>query len=151
MRMVKTGFVIVSALLGVAKCLAEEYRVVDLSGGTGASSYPVTYLTAVPSGGWTDTYKTTRLVLRRIPAGTFIMGSPSSELGRDSYEIQHTVTLTKDFYIGVFEVTQRQWELVMGNKPSYFNNTSYYSTRPVEEISYYEIRENPTNADEIWR
>jgi hypothetical protein len=39
------------------------------------------------------------------------------------------MTLTKDFYIGVFEVTQRQWELVMGNRPSYFNNSAYYTTR----------------------
>ena len=124
------------------------YMVVDLSGGTSASSYPVTYLTAVPSGGWTDTYKTTKLVMRKIPAGTFTMGSPSGELGRDSDETQHAVTLTKAFYIGVFEITQRQWELVMGNKPSYFNNATYYATRPVEQVSYYDIRENPANSDD---
>jgi len=124
------------------------YMVVDLSGGTSASSYPVTYLTAVPSGGWTDTYKTTKLVLRKIPAGTFTMGSPSGELGRDSDEMQHMVTLTKAFYIGVFEMTQRQWELVMGNKPSFFNNATYYATRPVERVSYYDIRENPANSDD---
>jgi formylglycine-generating enzyme required for sulfatase activity len=53
------------------------------------------------------------------------------------------VTLTKYFYIGVFEVTQKQWELVIGNRPSYFNNSTYYATRPVEQVSYYEIRENP--------
>ena len=123
-----------------------DYMVIDLSGGTGASSYPVTYLNAVPSGGWTDTYKTTKLVMRKIPKGTFTMGSPSGELGRYSDEPQHTVTLTKDFYMGVFEVTQRQWELVMGNKPSYFNNASYYDSRPVEQVSYFDIRENPANS-----
>ena len=122
------------------------YMVIDLSGGPSASSYPVTYLTAVPAGGWTDVYKTTKLAMRRIPAGMFTMGSPSGELGRDSDETQHLVTLTKDFYIGVFEVTQRQWELVMGNKPSYFNNATYYQTRPVEQVSYYYIRENPANS-----
>ncbi len=125
-----------------------DYLVVDLSGGPSASSYPVTYLTAVPSGGWTDAYKTTRLVLRKIPAGTFTMGSPTGELGRDSDETQHAVTLTKAFYLGVFEVTQRQWELVMGNRPSYFNNAAYYATRPVEQVSYYDIRENPANSDD---
>ena len=52
------------------------YLIVDLSGGTAASSYPVSYLDAVPSGGWTDEYKTTKLVLRRIPAGSFTMGFP---------------------------------------------------------------------------
>ena len=122
------------------------YMVIDLSGGPFASSYPVSYLTSVPSGGWTDVYKSTKLVLRLIPKGTFTMGSPSGELGRESNETQHQVTLTKDCYIGVFEVTQRQWELVMGNKPSYFNNPTYYQTRPVETVSYYEIRENPNDS-----
>jgi formylglycine-generating enzyme required for sulfatase activity len=121
--------------------------VIDLSGGPSASSYPVSYLSAVPSGGWSDTYKTTKLVMRRIPKGSFTMGSPSGELGRYSDETQHPVTLTKDFYIGVFEVTQRQWELVMGNRPSYFNNATYYATRPVEQVSYYDIRENPDNSE----
>ena len=125
-----------------------EYLVIDLSGGVGASSYPVSYLTAVPSGGWTDTYKTTRLVLRKIPAGTFTMGSPEGEMGGYSEENQHAVTLTKAFYIGVFEMTQRQWELVMGNRPSLFNNATYYATRPVEQVSYYDIREYPANSDD---
>jgi formylglycine-generating enzyme required for sulfatase activity len=119
------------------------YLVVDLSDGTNATSYPVTYLNAVPEGGWTDEYKTTMLVMRRIPAGTYTMGSPTNELGRGTNETQHAVTLTKDFYIGVFEVTQRQWELVMGNRPSVFTNVTYYQTRPVETVRYYEIRENP--------
>ena len=122
--------------------------VIDLSGGPSASSYPVTYLDAVPPGGWTDEHKTTKLVLRRVPAGTFTMGSPADEVGRAGDETQHQVTLTSDFYIGVFEVTQRQWELVMGNKPSYFNNATYYETRPVEQVSYYDIRENPANSDD---
>lgn len=122
---------------------AGDYMVIDLSGGPSASSYPVSYLTSIPVGGWTDEYKTTKLVMRRIPAGTFTMGSPSGELGRESNETQHQVTLTKDFYIGVFEVTQKQWERVMGNWPSWFNNTTYRESRPVERVSCYEIRENP--------
>jgi formylglycine-generating enzyme required for sulfatase activity len=125
------------------------YMVIDLSGGTNATSYPATYYAIsndVPGGVNSDAYKTTKLVMRWIPKGTFTMGSPSGELGRNNDEPQHTVTLTKDFYIGVFEVTQRQWELVMGRKPSYFNSTTYYASRPVEQVSYYDIRENPTNS-----
>ncbi len=142
-----TSFTLAGLLLIVGAALgADVYMVIDLSGGTGASSYPVTYLSSVPAGGWADTYKTTKLVLRKIPAGTFTMGSPTGELGRQSDEIQHTVTLTKAFYIGVFEVTQRQWELVMGNRPSYFNNSAYYATRPVEQVSYNDVRENPANS-----
>ncbi len=122
------------------------YMVIDLSSGSSSSKYPVSYLTSVPSGGWTDTYKTTKLVLRRVNAGTFTMGSPSGEVGRYSNESQHSVKLSKDFFIGVFEVTQRQWELVMGSRPSYFSNGSYYSTRPVERISYNAIRGSSTGA-----
>jgi len=128
-----------------------EYMVIDLSGGTAASTYAVTYYTgaaAVPDGVTNDVYKTTKLVMRRIPKGTFTMGARATDYPEAAGSGLHTVTLTKDFYIGVFEVTQRQWELVMGNRPSYFNNSSYYATRPVENVSYYDIRENPANSDD---
>ena len=126
-----------------------DYLMIDVSGGTNATSYPVTYyrtLADLPISVTNDAYKTTNILMRLIPKGTFAMGSPAGELGKDSYETRHTVTLTKDFYLGVFEVTQRQWELVTGNKPSYFNNATYYATRPVEQVSYYDIRENPANS-----
>ena len=124
------------------------YMVIDLSGGPSASSYSVSYLDAVPAGGWTDEYKTTKLVMRKITHGTFTMGSPINEIGRRSDEAVHEVTLTKDFYIGVFETTQKQWERVMGNWPSYFTNATYRDSRPVENVSYYQIRENPANSDD---
>ena len=115
------------------------YCVVDLSAGANASSYPVTYLHEPPSGGFnTDAYKTTKLVLRKIPAGAFTMGSPSGESGRDSDESQHKVTLTKPFYIGLFEVTQKQWQLVTGSNPSSFSGDK----RPVERVSWNTIRGN---------
>ncbi len=105
-----------------------------------AASWPVSYAADPPYGGWMDAHKTDKQVLRKIPAGTFTMGSPAGELGRSTSETQHPVTLTKDFFLGVFEVTQRQWELAMGRKPSYFTNAVYYATRPVEQVSCYEIR-----------
>ncbi len=105
------------------------YCVIDLSGGTSAASYPVSYLAAAPAGGWTDEYKTTKLVLRRIEAGSFIMGGGTTPES-------HRVTLTKPFYVGVFGVTQRQWELVMGNNPSACKG----DIRPVECVSYNMIR-----------
>ncbi len=52
-----------------------------------------------------------------IPAGTFLMGSPDSEEGRDDDEQQHAVTITRDYYMGVTEVTQSQWQQVMGTTP----------------------------------
>lgn len=120
-----------------------SYVVVDLSGGSAATNYPVRYSTMAPDL-TTDTCKTTELWLRRIPAGAYTMGSPTNEIGReiDQYETQHTVTLTKDFYIGVFETTQQQWCQVMGTKPSFNTNVTYWATRPVEQVSWCKIRES---------
>jgi len=53
-----------------------------------------------------------------IPPGKFVMGSPPIEIGHHVSETQHEVTLTKPFYMGKYEVTQEQWEKVMGNNPS---------------------------------
>lgn len=99
-----------------------EYLVIDLSEGVEATAYPVSTRTGVPEGGWTDEYKSTKLVLRRCSAG-------ADPLGR--------YTLTKDFYAGVFEVTEKQWELVMGSNPSY---QKFGDTYPVEQVSYNDIR-----------
>ena len=130
----------VAELIFTLSARPPDYLVVDLSQGAAATNYPVTYRSSIPAGGWIDGFKTTNLVLRRVPAGTFIMGSPTNELGRESDETQHSVTLTKDYYIGVFEVTQKQWERVMGNWPSFFTNAAYCDTRPVEQVSYIDIR-----------
>lgn len=117
------------------------YCVINLSGGPNAALWPVSYLSSVPPSGWTSEYKTTKLVLRRIEAGTFIMGG-------DQVDESHLVTLTKPFYIGIFEVTQRQWELVMGSWGSDGWSSSSYGrgdTYPAYYISYYDnlIRGSP--------
>ena len=75
----------------------------------------------------------------QIPAGTFVMGSPSSEPGRDGDETQHRVTLTKPFYLQTTEVTQGQWKAVMGNNPSYFSNCG--DNCPVEQVSWNDCQE----------
>ena len=78
-----------------------------------------------------------KLVL--IPKGTFMMGSPESEEDRDTDELQHEVTLSKDFYLGVTEVTQAQYEKVMGKNPSYFQGVEVQggsSQHPVEMVSW---------------
>jgi len=69
-----------------------------------------------------------------IKPGTFMMGSPSSESKRESDERQHRVTLTRGFYIQTTEVTQGQWERVMGNNPSRFKNCG--DNCPVENVSW---------------
>ena len=57
-----------------------------------------------------------------IQPGTFMMGSPSNEPGRYDNETQHQVTLTKGYYIQTTEVTQGQWQAIMGRNPSNFSN-----------------------------
>ncbi len=92
------------------------------------------YSDAPPVGGWTDQHKTTQMVFRKISAGSFTMGSASGQPG----ETQHAVTLTRDFYLGIFEVTQKQWEEIRGTKPSFFTG----DTLPVERVYYSDIRGN---------
>jgi formylglycine-generating enzyme required for sulfatase activity len=50
-----------------------------------------------------------------IPAGSYMMGSPDSEPEREKQELRHKVTISRSYYIGVFEVTQRQFVQVMGD------------------------------------
>ncbi len=75
-----------------------------------------------------------------LPAGTFIMGSPTDELGRISdRETQHKVTLNKSFYMQTTEVTQAQWEAVIVNK-SRGDNPSIFSgeAHPVETVNWFD-------------
>lgn len=53
-----------------------------------------------------------------IEPGSFVMGSPEDEPGREISERQHTVTLTQGFWLGRYEVTQAEWERVMGTDPA---------------------------------
>jgi formylglycine-generating enzyme required for sulfatase activity len=72
-----------------------------------------------------------------IPAGSFMMGSLASERGRDWDEGQHQVTITKPFRLGVYEVTQEQWQAVMGSNPSYFKGNK----KPVKKVSWDDANE----------
>ena len=72
------------------------------------------------------------LDLTLIKPGTFQMGSPNSEPGRQADETAHSVTLDRQFYLGVSEVTQQQYEAVMGANPSQFKDPK----APVESVSW---------------
>ena len=72
--------------------------------------------------------------MKWIPAGTFLMGSPSSEPDRGDHETQHSVTLTKGYWMMEHEVTQGEWQSVMGSNPSEF--TACGPTCPVEQVSW---------------
>ena len=64
--------------------------------------------------------------------GKFEMGSPVDETGRFDNETRHSVTITKGFWLGKYEVTQRQWESVMRNNHSRFKGAE----NPVESVSW---------------
>jgi len=113
------------------------YLVINLAGGPDAASYPFSYSTVPPQvNKLDDTCRTTNLWLRLVLPGTFMMGSPSDEVGRVNDEDLHQVTLTKPYYIAIFETTQRQYELVMGSNPSHYKG----DTRPVDQVSYDVLR-----------
>jgi sulfatase modifying factor 1 len=80
-----------------------------------------------------DLGKDVKLEMVLIPAGKFMMGSPASEKGHRVNETQHEVTLTKAFYMGKYEVTQEQWESVMGNNPS---SRTKGAKLPVTDVSW---------------
>jgi formylglycine-generating enzyme required for sulfatase activity len=82
------------------------------------------------------------MVLVKIPAGTFLMGSPEDERGNDVFdnETQHQVTLTQDYYLGKYEVTQAQWEAVMGTPmPSDCGGPSVGDDFPVYCVTWTEM------------
>ena len=54
-----------------------------------------------------------------VPAGTFVMGSPPDEPGRERIETAHEVRLSRPFYLGRHEVTQGQWYRVLGTRPKH--------------------------------
>ena len=82
----------------------------------------------------------------RLPAGAFQMGSPFSEAQRSSDESRHEITLTSSYYIGVFEITQAQYERVIGSNPSGFTPQRHEDLRdtgrfPVEQVSWDDANE----------
>ena len=138
----------VTLLAGVEK----RYMIINLKAELGDGEERITYsdcvIDPIPGSNakatwecWPDKYKTDYLVLRRIPKGTFKMGSPANERNRVAAtatadnEKQHAVTLTKDYYIGIFEVTQAQFNNVVGSYPSSFF-TAERDARPVENVAW---------------
>ncbi len=81
-----------------------------------------------------------------IPPGTFMMGSPEDEPWRSKNETLHQVTLTRGFYMQTTQVTQGQWEAVMGNNPSHFKDEG--DNCPVEKVSWDDVQEFIKKLDE---
>jgi formylglycine-generating enzyme required for sulfatase activity len=98
------------------------------------------------SGGGGTITSSTGIVMVSIPAGTFTMGSPANEPDRGDDETQHSVTLSA-FSMSKYQVTQEQYQAVMGSNPSFFSSNFFSSNpqagetqgkRPVEMVSWYD-------------
>ncbi len=76
----------------------------------------------------------TGIELKLIPKGVFTMGSPKTEEGRSDNEEERQVEISKPFYCGKYEITQRQWMQVMETNPSEFQNRG--NDLPVEQVSW---------------
>jgi formylglycine-generating enzyme required for sulfatase activity len=110
------------AEVGPAKGLAAKLRGAVSSGASWGGS---------PGSAWTSP---TLGTMRWIPAGSFTMGSPTSEEGRYDDEVQHRVTLTKGFWMMEHEVTQGEWAAVMGSNPV-ATGTGFYNGQELGKCS----------------
>ena len=121
-----------------------DYMAVDITATGGADTQ--TYYPAadfVPGGVTNGLYKTTKLLMRTIMAKgvEWTMGSAKTEVGRNSTrEETHQVTLSNNYYIGVYEVTQAQWGEVATNSTASAYFAAERTMRPMEKVCYNEIR-----------
>jgi formylglycine-generating enzyme required for sulfatase activity len=104
----------------------------------------------VPLAGDTRTFD--GIEFQWCPPGTFQMGSPEDELGRDDDETHHVVTLTEGFWLSTFEVTQDQWKELMDSNPSSIEDDNL----PVDNISWEDVQDflellNAAKASAVYR
>ena len=126
-----------------------DYMVVDISEGAQPHTQQYYCSTNFLPGGLlgNDDYRTSKIVMRKIMAKNvkWTMGSINEDGRTAAREASHTVQLTNNYYIGVFELTQSQYTLARAAsstaKPSpSFRREEYRAMRPMEQISYNEIR-----------
>jgi len=113
---------------------SDLYCVIDLTDGPDAERWPVSYVSAVPEGGWTDEYKTTKIVLRRIEKGVLKGIDLNAPTGLFRFE---SITIESPYYLGVFEITSAQYKLMTGLTGTSVN---YGDKRPQRGISYEFLR-----------
>ena len=118
-------------ILGIEKDGKKSERRVEIQMSGGETDFVLSFFSP-----FTETLKGVKIDMVSIKGGTFMMGSPSNESGRDNDEVQHQVTL-KSFIMGTHEVTQGLWKAVMGNNPSNFNGDNL----PVESVSWNNVQE----------
>jgi formylglycine-generating enzyme required for sulfatase activity len=131
----------------------DVYMVIDLSSGPESKRYPVSYTftapTLVPTNDLVacaaDPNRTTKLWLKRVKESEFKFG------GTDGNKNGIFTVRLSPYYIGVFELTQKQWALVMNAWPSKWANETYRAARPVETVNYEDVigHNNWPNSKEV--
>ena len=122
------------------------YLVLDLANGG------YSYTNAAPAGGWTAEHKSTKMVFRRIPAGTYRLGYTEAQMTYLNYGVQpsqgertaygtRTATFSSDFYIAIYKLSKAQYDTATGSAAS-----NDYTAR---SLTYDEIR-GATNAFVNW-
>jgi len=88
------------------------------------------------------------LKMAHIPAGRFVMGSPQEEADRREDEVQHEVTIGNPFYMGVYEVTQKQYYDIM--LPDFDHDSWMYLRGPLHVGAAFHYRERAENSWRSW-
>ena len=133
-RLIKTAVLGLCMLLhvcpGMASGAADPYMVVDLATGS------VVFEDGTAADYTNDVYKTTKMAFRKVPAGTYAVQNGTVQ-----------ATMEKDYYIGVFPVTQYQYRKLCVSNPSAKTSTISGNTtdhRPVEQVSWDDLRLSTT-------
>ena len=94
-----------------------------------------------PAPTWTELW--TGIEMALLKPGLYSMGSPPDEMDRQVDETLHPVRLTRPIYVGTTEVTQAQWQTVMGSNPSHFQPPDFEPCPdcPVEDVNYWQVQE----------
>jgi formylglycine-generating enzyme required for sulfatase activity len=122
-----------SLLAGCDKQAPSPASLPSTAPATQSSTSPAAEASSQPAGPALDLGNNVAMKLVLIPSGTFMMGSPEDEQDRQDDEgPRHQVTITKPFYIGMYAVTQEQYELIMRDNPSRFRGPQ----NPVETTSW---------------
>lgn len=114
-------------LTNLTPLLSSPFSVADAGAATAPRFYRAFAQPTVP----TNVVPVTNMVW--ISPGNFVMGSPTNEAERNTNEVQHSVTLTKGFFMGKYPVTQGEYLALIGSNPSYFTGNL---SRPVERVSW---------------
>jgi formylglycine-generating enzyme required for sulfatase activity len=93
----------------------------------------------------------TKMPFVLVPAGKFSMGTPDGEPQREAQEVPHRVSIAHPFYLGIHEVTQREWSAVTRTNPAHFQSCG--PDCPIENVSYLDVTEflRRINARSGWK